>query len=64
MDTFLRSGEQGVGASRVVVGALVSGSPTGVVEAFSEAVRPVACVGFAEHVEGQQVKQLGQPRGW
>lgn len=62
METFLRSEEQGVEAFRVVVWALVGRTPAGEVETFSEAVGPVAAVGFAEQVEGHQVKQLREAR--
>ena len=44
----------------VVVGSLVGRAAAREVEAFSEAVSPVAAVGFAEQVERHQVKQLGQ----
>jgi hypothetical protein len=60
MDTFLRSEEQREDALGVVVGALVGGAAAGEVDAFAQAVRPVAAVGFAEHVERHQVEELRQ----
>ena len=58
---FVRSEEQRVDAPGVVVGSLVDGAPAGEVESLAQAVGPVAPVGFAEQIEGHQVKQLAQP---
>ena len=58
---FLRLEEQRVDALGVVVGSLVLGASAGDVDPFSEAVGPLAPVGFAEQIEGHQVEQLGEP---
>ncbi len=49
-------------ALRIVVGSLVLGASAAAVEAFAEAVGPLAAVGFAEQVERHQVEQLGVAR--
>ena len=60
METFLRSEEQRVDALGVIVWSLVPWAAAREVEAFAEAVCPVAPVGFAEQVESDQIEQLGQ----
>jgi hypothetical protein len=64
MDSFLRSGEQRVDASGIVVGSLVLWASAGEVEAFSEAIRPVAAVGLAAEVDGHQIEELFNRDRW
>jgi hypothetical protein len=61
MDTVLRSEKQRGDAFGVIVGSLVFGASAGEVELFSEAVGPLAAVGFAEQVKRHEVEQLGEP---